>query len=279
MELDQNKISKLLGATIGGKVKPGQELNAYLEMKSGTSDYLAKVIKEEQASVESAIKKLKSLLESDRNGLTVVKGTTFPLSLLLAELARSETIKKIAYSYQDEGIDLETISNIIHCLATLMRKPGAPLFACEEIITDVLKLDCPSNVEILFNSIPSNLTDPTLLSSDLADMILPDGTNLDVSWYPSHDIDGNFLVTLYRDIWENKISEYETRDIEDLKNYINKTINKKSFVIAAENNLTKKETERLLAVETTCEINETDNYLKEELKNIIGYRKFFKEKQ
>jgi hypothetical protein len=47
------------------------------------------------------------------------------------------------------------------------------------------------------------------------------GLCIDVSWYPEHDPDGEYIVTVYQDSWENKVREpLVTRDPGQVASFV-----------------------------------------------------------
>ena len=54
--------------------------------------------------------------------------------------------------------------------------------------------------------------DHMLLRDGMLHVDLCSGFYIDVSWEPEHDPDGEYVVTVYKDNWENRPAQETTRD-------------------------------------------------------------------
>ena len=56
------------------------------------------------------------------------------------------------------------------------------------------------------------LDDGILLLEDGMLHVSVAGYSIDVSWWPEHDPHGEYVITVYRDLWENQLREVSTGD-------------------------------------------------------------------
>jgi uncharacterized protein (DUF433 family) len=76
----------------------------------------------ERASL--ALSALGGMVDADpakAGGVPVVKGSRFPVSQLLAELADGSNVQEIAENYE---LDPELLSSLLHALAVYLNKPS-----------------------------------------------------------------------------------------------------------------------------------------------------------
>ena len=74
-----------------------------------------------------------------------------------------------------------------------------------------LPISLPPGAELVSHGLFDS-KDPAYLTEDLVLVSLPAGTFIDVSWKPELDPDGSYVVTVYRDSWDNQLSGSTTRD-------------------------------------------------------------------
>lgn len=70
--------------------------------------------------------------------------------------------------------------------------------------------------EILFNSLYAT-KDPAFLAQDLAVVKLPDGSFIDIGWYPQFDPDGCLKITHFSEDWSERLGVVTTRDIDKVE--------------------------------------------------------------
>ncbi len=69
--------------------------------------------------------------------------------------------------------------------------------------------------EVLYNSLYED-QHPSFLIQDIAAIKLPDGTLIDVSWYPQFDPKGSYTITHYDAACESKLAEMTTRCVAEV---------------------------------------------------------------
>ena len=63
--------------------------------------------------------------------------------------------------------------------------------------------------------------DPMLLREDMVHVgIDPEGVSIDVSWFPEHNLLGEYVVTAYSHSWEDQIGRLCTNDPEQVIAFI-----------------------------------------------------------
>ncbi len=73
----------------------------------------------------------------------------------------------------------------------------------------------PSGATILFNSL-FDTKDAAYLTDDLFAASLPGGVYVDVGWFPECDPNGSYEVCVYKDSFENQLSEpVETKNVHE----------------------------------------------------------------
>jgi hypothetical protein len=81
---------------------------------------------------------------------------------------------------------------------------------------NLVELKLPKGAKVLFNSLYRAST-PSFLTQDLLAVELPNQVVIDVGWYPQFDPLGSYLVSVFRQTWENQLVEpIETRDIDQV---------------------------------------------------------------
>lgn len=63
-------------------------------------------------------------------------------------------------------------------------------------------------------------TDPTWLLQDMVEIDLPNGNTIDIGWHPECDINGYYRIVLFKDQWENKIEEFNTKKTQEVYNIV-----------------------------------------------------------
>jgi hypothetical protein len=71
------------------------------------------------------------------------------------------------------------------------------------------------NSRVTWNTL-YDTTDPRYLTQDLLLVELPSGMFIDVSWFPEHDAQGEYHITLCRDNWESQVNQWKTRSVSDV---------------------------------------------------------------
>jgi hypothetical protein len=75
-----------------------------------------------------------------------------------------------------------------------------------------VSLDLPEGASVYNVLYPTK--DPEYLVQDLLTVGLPNGYYIDVGWYPEHDPDGEYVIRVFFDSWENQqIDPIRTKDV------------------------------------------------------------------
>lgn len=69
--------------------------------------------------------------------------------------------------------------------------------------------------------------DPLLLEDGMLHVLVA-GYSIDVSWYPEHDLDGEYVMTIYRDLWENKVLSTTSRFAHEMAGIVERWANQLS---------------------------------------------------
>lgn len=82
-----------------------------------------------------------------------------------------------------------------------------------------VSLNLPENAQVynfLFRS-----RDPAYLIQDLLTVRLQNGFCIDVGWYPEHDINGSYLIRVFRETWDNQIGNpIKTSDLNAVEQIV-----------------------------------------------------------
>lgn len=62
-------------------------------------------------------------------------------------------------------------------------------------------------------------TDPAYLTQDLLSARLPNGFMIDVGWFPEHDPNGAYILSVF-DPWDEIIAEHSTRSVDEVKQWV-----------------------------------------------------------
>jgi hypothetical protein len=79
--------------------------------------------------------------------------------------------------------------------------------------------------------------DPRYLEDDMLQVDFS-GLTIHVGWDPEHEINGEYLVTLYSGRWDNQLHFFTTRDDRQVKSYIEDTFRRSSTKVSSANKTT-----------------------------------------
>jgi len=68
---------------------------------------------------------------------------------------------------------------------------------------------------VLYNSLYDSLQ-PSVLTSDVLLVELPDGVFVDVGWYPERDPNGQFRICVFQGAWDNRLTCERTASPQDV---------------------------------------------------------------
>ena len=79
---------------------------------------------------------------------------------------------------------------------------------------DPVRISVP-DAQVTWNTL-YRTSDPRYLTQDLLLVELWNGMFIDVSWFPEHDPQGAYHITLCQDNWESQLLAWETKSLTDL---------------------------------------------------------------
>jgi hypothetical protein len=82
-----------------------------------------------------------------------------------------------------------------------------------------MTINLPAGARLVANVL-YDTKDPACLTDDLALVELPDSTYIDVSWKPELDPAGSYVVTVYRDSWDNPLERLKSRDPSEVVGWV-----------------------------------------------------------